>query len=62
MSEKSVCKHCGAAITHAYGALWHDGSPVFPQYCVVDPSGFSRLHEPSLEHAQVSAPCPSNTP
>lgn len=59
MSEKSVCKHCGASITHFHGVLWHDGNLIFPQYCVVDPSGFSRLHEPALE-LKVSTPHPNN--
>lgn len=45
----TVCKHCGAAIRHYQGRLWHDNSVVFPQYCpnAVSSGHGSRLHEPA---------------
>lgn len=43
----TTCKHCGAAITHYRGSLWHDASIVFPQYCFTHEVAGSRLHEPA---------------
>ena len=39
---KAICKHCGLPITQFWGRLWHDQSPIFPQYC---PTGDTK-HEP----------------
>ena len=42
--KQSVCMHCNQSIYRFYGSLWHDESPVFPQYC----KWVETAHEPEF--------------
>lgn len=53
MSEVIHCKHCNKEITTRF-SLWVDDSMIFPQYCVVDMDGYSRLHAPKEKPSVIS--------